>query len=171
MKFAQIFLVILISIAAAAITTKFVGSGQQIVTHETAYDRVMRTGTLRCAYIQWPVLFVKNLQTGQFEGAYADIFAEIGKQLNLKVEWVEEVGTSNAFEGLKSGRIDAVCAPFTPNPQRARVTDFTVPVVYMPYVAMVKANDTRFDNDIKKVQRSVGQNFCSGRRVRPDDCT
>ena len=58
MKLAQVVLTIILSIAAAFITTQYVGNmPTNQPAHETAYDRVMRTKTLRCGYIPYSYVF------------------------------------------------------------------------------------------------------------------
>ena len=157
MKLSQVLFVVLLSIVSAFAVETYLSAKHQETAQQTqavkesAYARVMRTGTLRCAYTFWPRLFEKDLNTGAYTGIFYDLLEEMGRQTSLKIEWTEEVGTANVFEGLKSGRYDAVCLPFTPSPARARVTDFSVPVMFLPYVILVRPDDTRFDHDIGKL--------------------
>ncbi len=44
---------------------------------ESAYERVMRTGTIRCGYFLFPPLAVKNPNTNMLSGITADIFNKI----------------------------------------------------------------------------------------------
>jgi ABC-type amino acid transport substrate-binding protein len=121
---------------------------------ETTYERVMRTGTIRCAYILYPTFLDKDINTGALSGIFYDIVNEVGKQLSLKVEWVEQVGFSNAFEGFKTGRYDIIASGFTPTPGRARVAEFTTPTSYIPFYAYVRTDDKRFDNNTSKINDS-----------------
>src|ERR1700735_3304508 len=68
----------------------------------TAYERVMRTGTIRCGYVRWYPYFTKELKTGELSGLNYDAMAAIGEELDLKIEWAEEVGWGNLGEGLKT---------------------------------------------------------------------
>lgn len=113
---------------------------------ESAYDRVMRTGTIRCGYYLWPPALVRDPNTGRMGGFGVDLFEEIGRQLSLKIEWAEEVGNDTMFEGYETGRYDLLCAPVVPTPARARVADFTKPFLFAQYRMYAKAGDTRFDN-------------------------
>lgn len=118
---------------------------------ESAYSRVKRTNTLRCAWLLYPNFFVRDLNNGSFSGIYYDMLEEMGKRLDLKIEWTEEVGTTNAFLGLNEGRYDAICNPFTPTPGRARETEFSLPTAFRPYYAYARSDDHRFDNDYAKI--------------------
>ena len=155
MKLSHFILVIILSIVTTIATAYVIGArwhggNSQSILRETAYERVMRTGTLRCAYVVYPSLFERDPNTGAFSGVYYEIINEIGRQLSLKIEWTEEVGTANAFEGFKTGRYDVLCAPLTPTPGRARAADFTVATAYSPFNAYVRAGDTRFDHAAEK---------------------
>ncbi len=113
---------------------------------ETVYARVVRTGTLRCAYQVWPPFVAKDPSTQKFSGIFPDIIEAVAKQANLKLEWVEEVGTASPYEGFKTGRYDLICSPFTPTPARAVAADFSVPVTYVPYYLFARVDDNRFDS-------------------------
>ncbi|HEY1096093.1 MAG TPA: transporter substrate-binding domain-containing protein [Alphaproteobacteria bacterium] len=114
-----------------------------------AYERVMKTRTLRCAYAMWPPqTFVKDPNNGTFSGfvpAYLEIMA---KNLNLKIEYTEETGYgAQVIEGLKAGRFDAFCTGMNQNAQRGQHVLFTNPIFYNPIYAYVRTDDHRFDKD------------------------
>lgn len=150
MKLSSIFLSALIGAVVALGAMQFLPapSGAPAAQKETAFERVMRTGTIRCGYASLPEYTEKDIQTGKLKGLYFDIIEEMGRQLSLKIDWAEEVGFANAFDGLKTGRYDVLCIPFSQAPGRARVTSFTVPIIFAPYYAFVRADDGRFDADI-----------------------
>ena len=115
---------------------------------EIAYDRVMRTGVLRCGYIVYPPEIIKDANTGTLSGTIYDLTNEAAKQLELKVEWTSEVGFADMFEGLYNGKYDALCSGLWESPARARSALFTIPINYGVYHAFVRNDDTRFDNDL-----------------------
>lgn len=110
------------------------------------FDKIMKTGTIRCGYYNWPPFLTKNLTTGVVEGIAPDLFAEIGKQLSLKIEWTEEVSTGSMFEGYANHRYDMICGPLSLMPARARASDFTDPFIYASAYLYVRKDDTRFDH-------------------------
>lgn len=118
---------------------------------ESTFDRVMRTGTIRCGYFTWAPFLMKDPNTGEFSGIYHDVIEDIGKQLSLKIEWTEDTGQSNPFEGMKTGRFDMFCGPITPTPDRAKQVAFTDPFFYIPYLAYGRANDNRFKNNLSAI--------------------
>ena len=158
MKISSIILVIILTIATTLTTVRFANhiaqqneGANQIAAKESSYDRVMRTGVLRCGYAIYPKFFERDLNSKAFSGMYYDLMEEIGKQLSLKIEWTEEVALSNAFDGLKSNRYDVMCFPFNQTPGRSRVTEFTTPILIAPFYAYVRAGDARFDNAYSKI--------------------
>lgn len=122
---------------------------------ESTFDRVMRTNTIRCGYFTWSPFLMKDPNTGEFSGIYHDVIEDMGKQLNLKIEWTEETGQSNPFAGLKTGRFDMFCGPITPTPDRAKQAAFTEPFFYIPYIAYARADDNRFKNNLASINNSA----------------
>ena len=111
---------------------------------ESAYDRVMRTGTIRCGYINYPPHFVVDPKTGLKSGIMHDIVVEAGKLLQIQVDFVEELGWGNTVEALRSKRIDAVCTSFWQNPVEGKFIGFTMPLFYSAvgaYVMKDRAKD------------------------------
>lgn len=119
---------------------------QEQAKAESVYQRVVRTNTLRCGYASWPPFLRKDPNTGQLSGFNYDIISEIGKELGLKIEWVEEVGFGNYIEGLNTNRYDVMCQTVWPDPGRFKNATVTLPVHYHKVYVVVRANDHRFDH-------------------------
>lgn len=118
---------------------------------ESAYDRVVTSNTLRCAYGISPPALVKDANTGKISGLDYDIWQEIGKELGLKIEWSEEAGWGNFIEGLKSGRYDAFCSEIWADPARSKFLSLTQPLLYSILNTYVRAGDHRFDGNLEKI--------------------
>ena len=118
---------------------------------ESAYERVMRTNTLRCAYIILPPEFTKDVNTGAYGGLSTELVTQAAKRLNMKVEWVEEVNFQTAAPGLKTGRYDAVCFTFYRYSQAAPVADYSIPLFYSSTGVYVRTDDARFDSGISSL--------------------
>ncbi len=118
---------------------------------ESSLNRVLRTGTLRCAYIVYPPETIKDPNTGKLSGTIVETTEEIGHQLGLKVDWVAEVGFQDMFEGFKSGKYDALCSGLYETPSRSKAALFSDPFDYGATYALVRADDTRFDESINAI--------------------
>ena len=118
---------------------------------ESAYDRVIRTNTIKCAYYVWPPFISKDTNTGQLSGFSYDLMNKIADSLSLKLEWTTEVNFDAMFEGYANGRYDMVCAPLFSTPARARASDFTNHFMYLAYYLYAREGDHRFDNHYSKV--------------------
>ncbi len=118
---------------------------------ETAFERVIRTNTLRCGYGIWRPGMNKDPITGRLNGIFYDYVEAIGKHTGLKIEWTEEVGWGDFPTALNTGRIDAMCFGAWPKATTAKEVLFTEPTYYLPINAYVSVGDTRFDYHIEKV--------------------
>lgn len=114
----------------------------------SVYDRVIKTGTIRCGYFSWYPSILKDPQTGSFTGIVYDYMNELGKALNLKIDWAEEIGLGDFPAALESGRIDAMCGAVWGTAEKARSVDFIEPVFYHALYLFARANDSRFDKDM-----------------------
>ncbi len=125
-----------------------------ISAHESAYDHVLRTKTLRCGYASWPpFVFTTDPITGKISGIFVDVIEAMAKKLSLKVEWAENTGSGGAVESLRTHRIDAFCAGLWVNAERGRYVAYTAPVFYSATYPYVAVNDHRFDKDLSGVNR------------------
>lgn len=110
------------------------------------FERVMEKRELRCAYTIYPPFIIKDPNTGTFSGLFYDFLEEMGKQLNIKIVWAEEVGSDNIFHGLNTNRYDAVCAGYASTPARANGGLFTKPIVFIPGYLYVREDESRAQN-------------------------
>jgi ABC-type amino acid transport substrate-binding protein len=146
----NIFIAIVVALVTAFITVKIVvpNTVATETKKESVYDRVMRTGTIRCGYAPIEPVLRKDGNTGELSGAAYDIVNEIGKKLSLKIEWVGEAGFAAMTQDIVSGRFDMICSTHMISAARARVVDFSTPVLYSAVSIFVRADDTRFDKDL-----------------------
>jgi ABC-type amino acid transport substrate-binding protein len=118
---------------------------------ESTYDRVMRTGTIRCGYVVYPPNMIKDVNTGEISGIAPAIIEKIAAGLSLKVEWAEEVGTASMIEGLKTKRYDMVCNTTWASIARTREVAYSKPAYYIAVNAISRIDDKRFDNNLKNI--------------------
>lgn len=149
MKFLHVLFVALLSAAIAFSVSKYTAPiGSETAQKETAFERVVRTNTLRCAYVTFPPYLTKDPVSGAFSGLVVDMLDYFAKKTGVKIEWTEEVTFGNWVMALQSGRIDAVCATIWPDVSMGRVAQFTRPFYYIDLLPVVRADDTRFGDDI-----------------------
>lgn len=143
---------IIAAIITAVLTVHLMGPkppGTSANTPATAsvFDRVLKSGTIRCGYVIYPPGLIKNPNTKAIEGVFPETLAAASKALGLKVEWVEEVGWGSMIEGLEADRYDMICSPVWANASRAKRADFTVPLFYSGIGIYTRTDDHRFDAD------------------------
>jgi ABC-type amino acid transport substrate-binding protein len=141
-------LVLLVAVVTSFLTAHFMqpssGGGTEKQAHESAYERVMRTGILRCGYINYPPHFIIDPNTSKKSGIMHDIIEEAARLLKIKVEWVEELGWGNTVTAIQSHRIDAVCTSFWQNPVEGKYLSFSMPLFYSGVTPYVQSDDDRF---------------------------
>lgn len=155
MKKSQIVSLVMLVFLAAWAGTRFgavsLNEGGSSAGKETAFDRVIRTNTLRCGYLVMPPQFVRDPNTGGFSGISYDIAQQAATRLGLNVEWVEEVNFMTVAEALKAGRIDALCFTSYRWLPAEKAMDYSTPLFYSTTKAYVRADDNRFDADLSAV--------------------
>jgi ABC-type amino acid transport substrate-binding protein len=115
---------------------------------DSLYDRVLKTGKIRAAYIVYFPLLMKDPNTKKFSGIGADALDLIAKRLGVKLEMTEEVPYGTMIEGLKTNRYDMIACPVWANATRARMADFSHPLYYSKICAYTKAGDKRLDSSL-----------------------
>ncbi len=114
---------------------------------DDVFDRVMKTGTIKCAYYVFTPVTERDPETGELTGLLVDYMEEIGRRANLRIEWAEEVTFGNWAPALQADRFDAVCTPMWPEIPMARAVAFTEPLFFAGLSPLVRADDPRFQSD------------------------
>lgn len=134
---------------------------------ETVYDRVMRTKTLRVAWLTYPPAAMKNTATGKLSGTFVDTLNQMGSNLGLKVEWMDgETPWGQQIEGLNEDRYDIVGSPVWANPVRGQLTTLSSPAYYSGIGIYVRQNDTRFPKDWSAGGVSQGVDLINKPQIR-----
>lgn len=127
------------------------GQGVGVAHKESAYERVMRTGVIRCGYATYDYLLSKDAATGQLSGMFYDVMNELAQELDLKIEWGNEIGYGDIEAAYAAGKFDLFCNAVFPTPKRAKYGLFSVPLYYDALVTYVRADDHRFDRGLEKL--------------------
>lgn len=122
-------------------------TGTQAAFAESAYERVMKSGTLRCGYALYAPMLSKDPNTGEMSGIAAEVINAVAKSLSLKIEWTSEFGFATSVTDLQSGRFDVTCIGFWRLPLEAKHLTYTMPFVYSQMNLYVRNDDKRFDKN------------------------
>lgn len=145
-----ILLVVVVALVVSLIGAKiFSGSTS---SNQDLLAKVLDKGEIRAGYVVYPPAFIKDPNTGQLSGIFHDALEEAGKNLGLKINWVEEVGWGTMIEGLNAGRYDIIASGIWPNSARAKNADFTIPLFYSAVGVYTRAGDSRF-SDLNRINR------------------
>jgi polar amino acid transport system substrate-binding protein len=108
---------------------------------ESAFDRVMRTGVLRCGYYVFPPITNRDANTNDLSGFSVDMMNRLAERASLKIEWTEEVTFGNWVPAMQANRFDAVCTPMWPDLPQAKVVSFTHSLFFAgKYPAVLEKN-------------------------------
>ena len=145
----KIFNVVISIIAVIALIVGF--SAMNHINQVSVADKVINNGEIRIGYIVYPPFLFKDQATGKLSGVSYDLVEAAAKKLNLKTNWVEEVGWGSAIEGLKTKRFDIVGTQMWPNSARAREAVFSVAPMNSVLYPYVKNGDNRFSDNLSKL--------------------
>ncbi len=114
-------------------------------------DQINKTQTIRCGYVSYSPASTINPETNKLEGYMIDLMDEIGQRMNLKIEWAQETNWPTMSTDLKTNKFDAGCVAYWSNPRSARQMLTSIPLFYQPVFFLTRADDTRFDANIRKI--------------------
>ena len=114
---------------------------------ESVYDRVMRTGTIRCGYYAWPPIQTKNLNTGEIEGIWTEYTKALAANLELKIDWSTELNLTTYLTDLATKKYDVECASGWPTATRGKFVSYSDTAFYVPYYLYKRTEDTRINED------------------------
>lgn len=145
-------------VVVVALVVSFVGVkifSNEVSQNQNLLAKVLDKGEIRVGYVIYPPGMIKDANTGKLSGIFHDALEEAGKNLGLKINWVEEVGWGTMIEGLNSGRYDMIGSAVWPTATRAKNVDFTIPLNYGVIGVYVRSDDNRFANLDKINSESV----------------
>lgn len=119
----------------------------------TIYDQIVERGTIRVGYIPYPPALIKDPNTKQLSGILYDVLMSAGKNLDLKIEFVEEVTWGTMIEELNSHKVDLICTAVYAKSERGKFIDFTMPVYFSPLKAFTYINNNRFDSNLSEINK------------------
>jgi ABC-type amino acid transport substrate-binding protein len=154
MKLTHILLVIFLGCVSAVVTTRYIdskGTVSQQPVKETVYDRVMRTGTIRCGYVVFDPFVIKDPNTGEMSGIFHDYMEALGKKLSLKIDWSYEYNFATFLTDMNAGKYDLECAGGWPNATRGKYAEYTHPIFYLPLHVYVREGVTKYDNNLQSL--------------------
>jgi ABC-type amino acid transport substrate-binding protein len=111
---------------------------------ESVFERVMRTGVIRCGYYVYPPATYLDPNTGVLSGLSVDTMNYIAERASLKVEWSEEVTFGNWVPALQAKRFDVVCTPMWPELPMAKAATFSDPMYFSGLYLAVRHDEKRF---------------------------
>lgn len=121
---------------------------------ESAFDRVLRTGTIRCGYVISPPHMLKDPNTGNLSGIAHDAIEKMAENLQLKIDWAEEVGWSTMLEGLATHRYDVLCSSVWATSSRALRADALNPLDFAGVNVWTRPDDSRFSGELSTIDWS-----------------
>ncbi len=132
LRFAVILLALLFALPAYA------------VENESAFDRVLRTGVIRCGYYVFPPIVIRDVNTNAMSGVSVDVMNRLATRAGLTVEWTEEITFGNWVPAMQSGRFDMICTPMWPELTHGRAVLFSEPLFFSGLSPAVRVDDPRF---------------------------
>jgi polar amino acid transport system substrate-binding protein len=109
----------------------------------SAMDRIMSEKKFKIGYIPSPPSIIKDPASGEIKGFSVDAMRYVCGALKVEPVLVESTW-ANFVSGLGSGQFDLCIAGTFATVLRASAVQFTKPIWYLGYSAVVKKGDTRF---------------------------
>lgn len=141
--------VLALIVAAGTALAILRGNGGSVATatgSASAYERVLSSGTIRAAYVNYPPGCTVDPKSGEVSGIFVDVLRRIGENTGLKVQYTEEVGWATMISGLDSGRYDIIGSPVWANSTRGKLATLSEPVYFSGIGVWVRPNEDRFSS-------------------------
>lgn len=113
---------------------------------DSAYERVMKTNTLRCGYYPWPPFFELDANTGEVTGLMAEISRSVADLLDLKLEYVQLSALGFQVAELEKGLYDAFCVDSYYVFSSIKFLDYSDAQFYAPVYVYVRHDEDRFSS-------------------------
>jgi ABC-type amino acid transport substrate-binding protein len=121
------------------------------VSPSAVYEKVIASGTIKAGYLVYPPACIKDPNTGKLSGIFVESLEKAAGDLGMKLEWIEASGWGTMIEDIKSGKEDIIGSAVWANSSRGKHAGFSTPLYWSGVCAFVRADDTRFDTDLSKI--------------------
>lgn len=145
------FLKTLVSTAVAVAMTVGASMGANA---EDVLDKVKAAGVLKVG-TETAFAPFDFIDAGKHAGLNVDLFAEIGKELGVKIEWVT-LPWDGVLPGLESGKFEMVAGPATITKARMERYRFTPPIAEATVALLKKAGDSAIAKPADIAGKAVG---------------
>ena len=119
---------------AAAAALSFAG-GAAAQDGESTWERIKRTGEVRFAVFNYAPYFVKDKDTGMYDGALVQMAQDVADELKVDLVQVEVGGWSELVLAISTGVVD-FAAGMQATPVRATSIDFAGPIYWIEWVTV-----------------------------------
>ncbi len=142
-------LALVTSVLVTLLAGRHSGTGASSAASDVSlvYDRVIKGGKIRAAYVNYPPGCVVDTKSGQVSGIFVETLRKIGDNVGVPVEFTEEVGWGTMIQGLDSGRYDIIGSPVWANTVRGKLATLSKPVYFTGIGIWVRADETRLTSD------------------------
>ncbi|WP_341486838.1 transporter substrate-binding domain-containing protein [Pararhizobium sp. A13] len=121
---------------------------------DDALARVKAAGTLKVG-TETAFAPFDFIDAGEHAGLNVDLFAEIGKELGVTIEWVA-LPWEGVLPGLEAGKFDMVAGPATITKARMERYRFTPPIAEATVAILKKAGDTTITKPEDIAGKAIG---------------
>jgi polar amino acid transport system substrate-binding protein len=157
----------LLTLAGVALT----GTASAQTAAESTFDRIRRTKVLRIAALPGEIpYFIKDITTGEWNGACIEMAKDLSKVFDAKLEYVEST-YGNSVLDLQSNKVDLAFA-LNPTPARALSIGFTHPMIIHPFGCVARKGlapktwadinkpDIKIVFDIGSLHETAARRYC-----------
>jgi polar amino acid transport system substrate-binding protein len=125
-------------------------SANMQLRNNSTYNQLLNNGEIKVGYIVYPPGIIKDPNTGKLSGIFYDVIEKMGENLNLNINWSEEISYGTAIEGLEAGKYDMV-PPIWATASRGKSADFSIPLMYSAVGIYARSDDNRFNNNVDSI--------------------
>jgi polar amino acid transport system substrate-binding protein len=102
---------------------------------DSTWELIKKNNQVRMGVFEYPPYFVRNKQSGEWEGAMVDMGRDIASELKAKFVPVEVGGFAEAVLSLQAGKVDMNFG-LQATPIRATAIDFAGPIYWIEWVTV-----------------------------------
>jgi len=106
---------------------------------DSTWELIKKNSAVRMGVFEYPAYFVRNKQSGEWEGAMVEMGKDIANELKVKFTPVEVGGFAEAVLSLQAAKVDMNFG-LQATPIRATAIDFAGPIYWIEWVTVNNPN-------------------------------